>query len=141
MAVLPPDDTVAAVVATTNFTPGERKPASQNWYSGVHIWEDDHQHTFVVNGIVKELSGSVFHGQAVPQGEVVDGEQVVFVRWSQEPPARNTFSLVWHFNQTLYRTKLSATAPRSFNTAVIVLNIGSNIIIIMNISNTVLARI
>lgn len=40
--------------------------------------------TFIDHGVVEEAPGRVFHGQAVPQREVVDGEQVVFVGRSQE---------------------------------------------------------
>lgn len=44
---------------------------------------------FLDDGVVEEAPGGVFHRQPVPQGEVIDGEQVVFVRRSQEVPARS----------------------------------------------------
>lgn len=45
--------------------------------------------TFVIDRVVVKLPGGVFHGQAVPQREVINGEQVGFIRESQELPVRN----------------------------------------------------
>lgn len=44
--------------------------------------------TSVIGGVVREFPRSVFHSQPVPQREVVDGEQVVFISWSQELPVK-----------------------------------------------------
>lgn len=61
--------------------------------------------TFVIDGVVVEFSRSVFHGQPVPQREVIDGEQVVFISWSQELPVKWKFS----FRQLLLETELHIT--------------------------------
>lgn len=47
-----------------------------------------HKQTFVIHWVVVEFSRSVFYSQAVPQREVIDGEQIIFISWSQELPAK-----------------------------------------------------
>lgn len=48
------------------------------------FYRNDAGQTFVINDVVVETSRSVFHSQTIPQREVIHGEQVVFVRCSQE---------------------------------------------------------
>lgn len=63
--------------------------------------------TFVDHGVVEEAPRCVFHGQAVPQREVVDGEQVVFVGRSQELSVDSKIQLqVFYFEKT-GRSKLT----------------------------------
>lgn len=47
-----------------------------------------HKQTFVIHWVVVEFSRSVFYSQAVPQREVIDGVQIIFISWSQELPAK-----------------------------------------------------
>lgn len=47
--------------------------------------------TFVVDGVIVKFPRGVLRSQAVPQGEVIDGEQVGFIGESQEVPVRNKF--------------------------------------------------
>lgn len=56
-----------------------------HWASGG--FGQTHGRTFVHHRVVEEAAGRVLHSQAVPQREVVDGEQVVLVGRSQELPA------------------------------------------------------
>ena len=50
--------------------------------------ERGEEQTFIVDAVVVELSRRVFHGEAVPQREVVHGEQVVLIRGRQELPVQ-----------------------------------------------------
>lgn len=89
MAVLPSEDTVTAVVAITYITPAERAGRSADQGRGSDKVKAKHadgtdRRTFIDHRVVEEAPGRVFHRQAVPQREVVDGEQVVFVGRSQE---------------------------------------------------------
>lgn len=83
MAVFPLEDTVTAVVAMMYFTPVERRSTSGSADQTQKCRELKRQ-TFVVDGVVVEASRSVFHSQAVPQREVINGVQVVFISWSQK---------------------------------------------------------
>lgn len=102
MAVFPSDVTVTAVDAMTYFTPAETKiiliyfdvPTKRLKQVINEGWIDGQTWTFVIDGVVVELSWSVFRSQTVPQREVIDGEQVVFINWSQELPVK------WKFNLT-----------------------------------------
>lgn len=89
----------------------------ENGGLGVGVYLASHQ-TFVIYRIVVELSRGVFHCQAVPQGEVINGEQVVLIRQSQELPVRSRGSFrqqqfapqVWQLHLNSSETQPSASS-------------------------------
>lgn len=102
MAVFPSVDTVTDVVAMMYFTPeGQNISPNINYRSPYQLFNDNellfvlqtcsgvrHKQTFVIHWVVVEFSRSVFYSQAVPQREVIDGEQIIFISWSQELPTK-----------------------------------------------------
>lgn len=97
MAILPSDVTVTDVVATTYITPAE------TWISwlGTELTNEKCDQlsscTFVPDRVVIEASWGFFHSQPVPQREVIDGEQVVFVSRTQKISAGWDVSFRNHF--------------------------------------------
>lgn len=91
MAVLPFDVTVTDVVATMYLISAEQiswlmQPLTLNTLSLSSL-------TFLYDREVDETSWWVFNCQPVPQWEVINGEQVVFVSWSQKISAGSKFSI------------------------------------------------